>query len=320
MYCWRSPTRWASSTRRSTGCSRCGPTAGRRHARHGRGRPRRSPGTASPPTSRRSRGRLRRDGGGRLARRHHRQGGRAGVEAVYARLAAPRRGPGQRRCDDGLADAHALAGPGTTARARLAEHGLICLGEVGIGNTTVAAALSCVLLGLEPGSAAGLGSGIDSAMVRRKQEVVAAAVARARAVHGTRLTTLGAARQPRRAGGGPARGGRARRCANAAFPSCSTACLRRSPRCSRCVRSRPCSAYSSPASAAGSGRITRYSPNSASNRCCSSGCAQARAWVPAWRRNCFSPPCAPADHRPRHPHRRLASRLPAGPAPRSRRA
>jgi nicotinate-nucleotide--dimethylbenzimidazole phosphoribosyltransferase len=108
------------------------------------------------------------------------------VEAAYARLTGA---GGDLVSADAMTavDARALVGRGQELGRRLAGRGLICLGEVGIGNTTVAAALSCVLLGLPPEDAVGLGSGIDSAMVRRKQEVVAAAVARARAVHGARL-------------------------------------------------------------------------------------------------------------------------------------
>ncbi|HEX4865745.1 MAG TPA: 5,6-dimethylbenzimidazole synthase [Acidimicrobiales bacterium] len=55
---------------------------------------------------------------------------------------------------------------------------MVALGEVGIGNTTVAAALAAGLLGLEPGSAVGMGAGADSAMVERKRSVVAAALGR----------------------------------------------------------------------------------------------------------------------------------------------
>ena len=62
--------------------------------------------------------------------------------------------------------------------ARLAANGLVLLGEVGIGNTTVAAALAAALLGLPASAVAGLGSGADSEMVERKSEVVAAAVRR----------------------------------------------------------------------------------------------------------------------------------------------
>lgn len=56
--------------------------------------------------------------------------------------------------------------------------GLVALGEVGIGNTTVAAALAAALLGIDVEAAVGLGSGADSAMVQRKREVVAGALSR----------------------------------------------------------------------------------------------------------------------------------------------
>jgi nicotinate-nucleotide--dimethylbenzimidazole phosphoribosyltransferase len=85
------------------------------------------------------------------------------------------------------ADVDVLLEQGRDTGRRLAADGLVCLGEVGIGNTTVAAALSCALVGLEPGEAVGLGAGADSAMVARKRDVVTRAVARARAVHGDAL-------------------------------------------------------------------------------------------------------------------------------------
>ena len=109
------------------------------------------------------------------------------VQATYARLAGQ---GGDLVGADAMtaADARSLVGQGRELGRRLAGRGLICLGEVGIGNTTVAAALSCALLGLRPDDAAGLGAGADTAMVRRKKEVVAAAVARARATHGDRLS------------------------------------------------------------------------------------------------------------------------------------
>ena len=56
--------------------------------------------------------------------------------------------------------------------------GLVALGEVGIGNTTVAAAVSAALLGISATAAVGLGSGADSAMLVRKREVVSGALAR----------------------------------------------------------------------------------------------------------------------------------------------
>lgn len=64
-----------------------------------------------------------------------------------------------------------------------ADYGLIALGEVGIGNTTIAAALTCVLLGLTPHEVVGLGAGSDSAMIERKEQVVEAALARAQAAN-----------------------------------------------------------------------------------------------------------------------------------------
>jgi nicotinate-nucleotide--dimethylbenzimidazole phosphoribosyltransferase len=56
--------------------------------------------------------------------------------------------------------------------------GLVALGEVGIGNTTVAAALAAALLCLPAADVVGLGSGADSAMLDRKRRVVAGALAR----------------------------------------------------------------------------------------------------------------------------------------------
>jgi nicotinate-nucleotide--dimethylbenzimidazole phosphoribosyltransferase len=108
------------------------------------------------------------------------------VEAVYARPAGP---GGDLACADAMTldDVRSLVEQGKTLGRRLGGRGLVCLGEVGIGNTTVAAALSCVLLGLKPEDAAGLGAGADTAMVRRKQDVIARAVDRARAEHGERL-------------------------------------------------------------------------------------------------------------------------------------
>lgn len=58
--------------------------------------------------------------------------------------------------------------------------GVLALGEVGVGNTTVAAALTAAVLDLEPAAVVGLGSGADTAMLDRKRDVVRRAVARAR--------------------------------------------------------------------------------------------------------------------------------------------
>jgi nicotinate-nucleotide--dimethylbenzimidazole phosphoribosyltransferase len=108
------------------------------------------------------------------------------VEAVHARAAGL---TGDLASTDAMkpADVTALIDQGWAAGQRLAAHGLVCLGEVGIGNTTVAAALSCVLLGLDPESAVGLGAGADAAILTRKRDVVTDAVSRAQATHGDSL-------------------------------------------------------------------------------------------------------------------------------------
>jgi nicotinate-nucleotide--dimethylbenzimidazole phosphoribosyltransferase len=108
------------------------------------------------------------------------------LEAVHARPAGP---VGDLVETDAmrLDDVDRLIEQGQALGGRLADHGLICLGEVGIGNTTVAAALSCALLGLSPASAVGLGAGADAAMIQRKHDVVTDALARARADHGDYL-------------------------------------------------------------------------------------------------------------------------------------
>ncbi len=57
------------------------------------------------------------------------------------------------------------------------EPDLLCLGEMGIGNTTVAAALACALFGGEAGDWVGRGTGLDDAGLERKRDVVAQAIA-----------------------------------------------------------------------------------------------------------------------------------------------
>lgn len=66
----------------------------------------------------------------------------------------------------------------------VAGTGLVALGEVGIGNTTVAAALAALLLDLEAADVVGRGAGADAAMLDRKRSVIGAAVQRAHAASG----------------------------------------------------------------------------------------------------------------------------------------
>ncbi|MCZ2827439.1 5,6-dimethylbenzimidazole synthase [Modestobacter sp. VKM Ac-2986] len=76
-------------------------------------------------------------------------------------------------------DTAALVAAGRALGREAGATGLVALGEVGVANTTVAAALACALLHVEPAAVVGLGSGADSAMLARKAAVVTAAVARA---------------------------------------------------------------------------------------------------------------------------------------------
>jgi nicotinate-nucleotide--dimethylbenzimidazole phosphoribosyltransferase len=54
---------------------------------------------------------------------------------------------------------------------------LLCVGEMGIGNTTIAAAIACALFGGEAADWVGPGTGVDEAGLARKRRAVAAAIA-----------------------------------------------------------------------------------------------------------------------------------------------
>src|SRR5690606_32212435 len=54
---------------------------------------------------------------------------------------------------------------------------LLCLGDLGVGNSTVAAAILCLLYGGSGADWVGSGSGADAEMIARKAEAVDAAVA-----------------------------------------------------------------------------------------------------------------------------------------------
>lgn len=69
------------------------------------------------------------------------------------------------------------AGRASVARARAADTHIYVGGEMGIANTTAAAALACALLGEAPTRLAGPGTGLDTAGVARKATVIAAALA-----------------------------------------------------------------------------------------------------------------------------------------------
>lgn len=70
-----------------------------------------------------------------------------------------------------------LAGAAIGEELAADGHGIIALGDMGIGNTTAAAALSTVLLPAEPEAVCGRGTGIDGEGLRRKVEAVRLALA-----------------------------------------------------------------------------------------------------------------------------------------------
>jgi len=84
-------------------------------------------------------------------------------------------------------DVERLIEAGRSAGRRVGAAGMVALGEVGVANTTIAAALTSALLGADAEATVGLGAGVDSAVLQRKQAVVRAAVDRARRCHGAAL-------------------------------------------------------------------------------------------------------------------------------------
>jgi len=77
-------------------------------------------------------------------------------------------------------------------RAAGSEFDIIGIGEMGIGNSTAASALLCVLTGATPDQAAGRGAGLDDAGVARKREVLEEAIALHRVPKGDPLAALSA--------------------------------------------------------------------------------------------------------------------------------
>ena len=85
-------------------------------------------------------------------------------------------------------DARELFTSGERLASRLCREGadLFAVGEVGVANTTVAAALTVALLGGRPVDVVGLGASSDSGMLERKQAAVTAAIRRVRLSRGLR--------------------------------------------------------------------------------------------------------------------------------------
>ncbi|HSU74138.1 MAG TPA: 5,6-dimethylbenzimidazole synthase [Terrabacter sp.] len=93
----------------------------------------------------------------------------------------------------------ALLALGRERGQALAGVGPVALGEVGVGNTTVAAAVAAALLGVPAAEVVGRGSSADAPMVERKRDVVARALARVGAAGGAPVEPSEAVR---RLGGG----------------------------------------------------------------------------------------------------------------------
>jgi nicotinate-nucleotide--dimethylbenzimidazole phosphoribosyltransferase len=72
------------------------------------------------------------------------------------------------------------------------EADLICLGEMGIGNTTAAAALAAALFGGNGADWAGRGTGVDDKGLARKQAAIDAGLAHHSAILGDPLQTAAA--------------------------------------------------------------------------------------------------------------------------------
>ncbi len=116
--------------------------------------------------------------------------GVAGGPVSGAEGARPRGARGDLVIADGMdrEDVDHLLAVGRRLGAGAGRQGLVALGEVGVGNTTVAAAVAVALLGLDPRDAVGLGAGADSEMVERKVAAVTAGVTRARLRYHDELT------------------------------------------------------------------------------------------------------------------------------------
>jgi nicotinate-nucleotide--dimethylbenzimidazole phosphoribosyltransferase len=112
---------------------------------------------------------------------------------VGVAVPCPFPGVSQRNVVRGTADP--LAGPAMTRAEACAamqvgmdevaslparDFALLCLGEMGIGNSAIAALLVCTFAGLSPGEAVGPGTGLSGAALEHKRVVVESVLARHR--------------------------------------------------------------------------------------------------------------------------------------------
>ena len=107
----------------------------------------------------------------------------AGVDGSPIEGALDLRTPGPRGdlvCTDAMThdDARHLVQKGRVLGREVAADGIVALGEIGVANTTIATALACALLGLDPADAVGEGANADQPMVERKAQVIRRALER----------------------------------------------------------------------------------------------------------------------------------------------
>jgi|SRR5579883_1958944 len=92
-----------------------------------------------------------------------------------------RPGTGDWTCEPAMSKQEAVDAIEAGARCVFAEAergvGIACIGEMGIGNTTTAAALAAAYLGLAPKDLVGRGTGVDDQGLERKIEAVRAGLA-----------------------------------------------------------------------------------------------------------------------------------------------
>jgi nicotinate-nucleotide--dimethylbenzimidazole phosphoribosyltransferase len=97
------------------------------------------------------------------------------------RVLSLRLGPGTADFSRGAAMSHDIATEAVRQGVKLGAEGLnsdvVACGEMGIGNTTAAAAIAAVLLDLKPEDVAGTGAGLGPQGVRHKAAVIAEALA-----------------------------------------------------------------------------------------------------------------------------------------------
>lgn len=103
-------------------------------------------------------------------------------EALWARRVRPGTADLSREPAMSREEAVAALEVGAQVAAELVAQGYDCLitGDMGIGNTTPAAAMIAAFTGADPHTVTGRGTGIDDTMLARKRRVVAEALARHR--------------------------------------------------------------------------------------------------------------------------------------------